>query len=204
VQGTLRAGGRIGWLRWSSAKFAVEVQDLRFGESLGWRWAALLQGQAELGRLQAAQVTLTPLGARDADTGPPKPPTALALPMPLQLHVELRVDRLRWAGTPALDLQNVQLGYRYSGRGAGLHGWREAQHQLTLHELTLARGHYRGQATLGAQPPFALAATLDGVVQIEPPSDAAQTPPRAAPSGSQAKAHASVQGQLATAAAVWS
>lgn len=201
VQGTLREGGRIGWLRWSSPKLAVEVQDLRFGQPLGWRWAALLQGQAELGKLQAALVTLTPAGARSTDAGPPTPPSALALPVPLQLHVKLRVDRLRWAGTPALELQNVKLGYRYSGRGFGLGGWREAQHQLTLRELTLARGHYRGQATLGAQAPFTLAATLDGLVHLGPASDAAQTLSSATGAGTQAKAHASVQGQLATTAA---
>ncbi|WP_244910962.1 translocation/assembly module TamB domain-containing protein [Extensimonas vulgaris] len=201
VQGTLREGGHIGWLRWSNPKLAVEVQDLRFGQPLGWRWAALLQGQAELGKLQVAQVTLTPAGARSTDAGPPTPPTALALPVPLQLHVKLRVDRLRWAGTPALELQDVKLGYRYTGSGFSLGGWREAQHQFTLRELTLGRGQYRGQATLGAQAPFALAATLDGLVPIAPPSDAAQTPPRAPYAGTQAKAHASVQGQLATAAA---
>ena len=45
VSGSLRSGGRIGWLRWSSPTLVVEVTDIR----LGWQLAPLLQRRLELG-----------------------------------------------------------------------------------------------------------------------------------------------------------
>ena len=56
VSGSLRSGGRIGWLRWSSPTLVVEVTDIR----LGWQLAPLLQRRLELGEVHAARVLITP------------------------------------------------------------------------------------------------------------------------------------------------
>ena len=58
VTGSLRAGGRIGWLRWSSPTLTVEVQDAR----IAWRLSPLLRRQLQFSELQATQITLTPQG----------------------------------------------------------------------------------------------------------------------------------------------
>ena len=54
VSGSLRSGGRIGWLRWSSPTLAVEVTDIR----LGWQLAPLLQRRLDLGEVHDLAVVL--------------------------------------------------------------------------------------------------------------------------------------------------
>ena len=94
VSGSLRSGGRIGWLRWSSPTLRVEVNDA----SVGWQLAPLLQRRLELGEVHAATVTITPLGPPSAE-----PLTPLdTLVLPLQIGLPFRIDRLQWAGTPAV------------------------------------------------------------------------------------------------------
>ena len=52
VSGSLRGGGTIGWLRWSSPTMAVEVDNAR----IGWSLAPLLQRSVKLGEVHAARV----------------------------------------------------------------------------------------------------------------------------------------------------
>lgn len=171
VTGTLRAGGRIGGLRWQSPTLAVEVREAR----LGWDLGALWQGRLQLGELSAARVQLTPLGP--SDTEPPQPLTELVLPLPIDLPA-LRIDELTWAATTPVVLRHLEARYRYDG----------TQHQATLAGLELAQGRFQGHATLGDRAPMQLAAQLDG--QLETPHPGRPNEPL------RLAAQASVQGRL--------
>jgi translocation and assembly module TamB len=173
VTGSLRAGGRIGWLRWSSPTLAVEVQDAR----IAWRLRPLLQRTLHLDALAAARVQLTPLGP--PSTGPREPLAALELP----LHVELpavQVEQIVWAAPTPITLQHLQASYRYDG----------SAHHLALGRLDWAQGRYSARATLQGAAPMALNATLDGQLRTENPATGQ-------PLG--VAAQAQVQGTLATA-----
>ncbi|MFT4241717.1 MAG: DUF490 domain-containing protein, partial [Acidovorax sp.] len=175
VSGSLRDGGRIGWLRWSSPALVVEAHDI----TLGWQLAPLLRQRLELGEVHAARVRITPLDAAPS-TGPAMPPTQLALP--LQVGVPFRVDEIVWAGAPAVQAQGLAGDYRFDGQ----------VHRLNITRLALAQGRYTARATLQAQPPLALDATLDGALDAAVPGGGASLP---------LSAQATLQGTLATAAA---
>lgn len=186
VSGSLRTGGRIGWLRWSSPALVVEVDGAR----IGWQLAPLLNRKVELGEVHAARVRITPQATAPASTEPVKPLEQLVLPV--QISVPFQVDSLEWAGSPeqqislagepAVQAQRLAGDYRYDG----------AAHQLKIDNVELAQGQYSAQVKLQALAPMAIDATLDGTVQTTPPGGG--HPLRVA-------AHATVQGTLATAAA---
>ena len=175
VTGSLRGGGRIGWLRWSSPSLSVEVTDLR----LGWQLAPLLQRRLELGDVRATRVQITPLGGPHS-AEPPTPPTQLVLP--LHIGVAFRVDQLQWAGAPAVEARGLAGDYHFDGR----------EHRLNIGGVELAQGQYNARLTLQAQAPLALDATVDGTVRTAVPGGT---------SAIQLGAHATLQGTLATAAA---
>lgn len=152
VTGSLRAGGRIGWLRWSSPTLAVEVRDA----TLGWRLRPLLQRTLQLGELSAASVQLTPLGP--PSTEPPQPLAGLELPLRITLPA-LRIDELTWAAATPVVLRHIEASYRYDGR----------QHHATLARLELAQGRYSASATLDGAAPMQLGATLQGEIDTTPP-----------------------------------
>ncbi|CAN7575281.1 translocation/assembly module TamB domain-containing protein [Acidovorax sp. LjRoot194] len=176
VTGSLRGGGHIGWLRWSSPALSVEVNDI----TLGWQLMPLLQRRLELGEVHAARVQITPAADAPRSTEPPQPLTQLKLP--LQIGVPFRVDEIQWAGTPAVQVLGLQGTYRYDGR----------DHRLKIDNVELAQGRYSASATLQADAPMALDATVDGTVQAAVPGGGAAL---------QLGAHATLQGTLATAAA---
>ncbi|MDD2546246.1 MAG: DUF490 domain-containing protein, partial [Burkholderiaceae bacterium] len=178
IEGTLRSGGRLGGLRWSSPDWVVEVQDLH----LAWNWTALLQGHLPLSRLTAGRIEITPQGPDDP--APATPPDSLALPMGIDLT--LQVDLLRWAGTPAAEARNLAGRYRFDGQ----------RHHLDMAQLDLAQGRYQGSATLEAQTPMALQAQVQGSVDTPLPGG------RLGPERMlQAHAEFTLQGTLATPAA---
>lgn len=186
VSGSLRTGGRIGWLRWSSPALVVEVDGAR----IGWQLAPLLSRSVELGEVHASRVRITPQATAPASTEPVKPLEQLVLPV--QISVPFQVDSLEWAGSPeqqislagepAVQAQRLAGNYRYDGTA----------HQLKIANVELAQGQYSAQVKLQALAPMAIDATLDGTVQTTPPGGG--HPLRVA-------AHATVQGTLATAAA---
>ena len=175
VTGSLRSGGRIGWLRWRSPSLSVEVTDIR----LGWQLAPLLQRRLELGEVHAARVQITPLGSPPSAEAP-TPLTQLVLP--LQIGVPFRVDQIQWAGAPAVEAQGLAGDYRFDGR----------EHRLNVASVALAQGQYTARLTLEAQAPMALTATVDGTVSAAVPGGTTAL---------QVGAHATLQGTLATAAA---
>ncbi|MDH4416376.1 MAG: translocation/assembly module TamB domain-containing protein [Acidovorax sp.] len=175
VTGSLRSGGRIGWLRWSSPSLSVEVTDLR----LGWQLAPLLQRRLALGEVLATRVQITPLASAQS-AEPPTPPNQLVLP--LHIGVPFRVDQLQWAGAPAVEAWGLAGDYHFDGR----------EHRLNIGNVELAQGQYNARLTLQAQAPLALNATVDGTVRTAVPGGN---------SAIQLGAHATLQGTLATAAA---
>ncbi len=179
VSGSLRSGGRIGWLRWSSPSLDVEVTGIQ----LGWELAPLLQRRLELGEVHAARVQITPKPKPDAAPSPP--PTPLnELVLPIQIGVPFRVDEIEWAGPPPVLAHALEGTYRFDGD----------QHRLTVANVELAQGVYSAHATLQAHAPMALEATVDGTVHTAVPGSE---------NGSEIElgARATVQGTLATAAA---
>ena len=177
VTGSLRQGGHIGWLRWSSPALTVEVTDL----TLGWSLAPLLQRRLELGDVHAARVQITPQAPDPAKPAEPlQPPSELALP--LRVGVAFRVDQLGWAGPPEVQVRGLTGDYRFDGQA----------HRLNVTSVEVAQGSYTAQATLQAHAPLAVQARVEGSVHTQPP--AGGTPQKVA-------AQATLDGTLATSAA---
>lgn len=174
VSGSLRTGGRIGWLRWSSPQLAVEVHDAQ----ISWRLAPLLRRELRLDRLELERLTLTPGAPRIEAAEPRQPPEQLTLP--LQVALPFRVQHITWAGPSPVHVDGLAGSYRYDG----------AQHHLSVDQLALAQGRYALQARLQAAAPMALSASLSGSLQTEVPGSGQAL---------QAQAQAEVQGRLATA-----
>ncbi|MFS2049175.1 hypothetical protein ACEN8K_09525 [Variovorax sp. CT11-76] len=90
VTGSLRTGGRIGWLRWQSESLAVEVREAK----IGWQLAPLFERKVQLGEVHAAQLLIE-------RRGPPsdKPAEPLEkIVLPVEVDLPFRIDDLRWAG----------------------------------------------------------------------------------------------------------
>ncbi|CAN7587676.1 translocation/assembly module TamB domain-containing protein [Variovorax paradoxus] len=147
VTGSLRTGGRIGWLRWQSDKLAVEVQEA----SVGWQLAPLFQRKLQLGEVHAARLLIERRGP-PSDT-PTEPLEQLALP--IEIDLPFRIDELRWTGPPALQASQLAGSYRYTG----------AEHRLEVKGVDIADGHYSARVKLQGPAPMALDATLDGRVK---------------------------------------
>jgi translocation and assembly module TamB len=54
VQGTLRHGGKIGWLRWTSPTLQVEVEQA----DIGWQLSPLLSRELRLGQVHIGTVRI--------------------------------------------------------------------------------------------------------------------------------------------------
>lgn len=147
VTGSLRTGGRIGWLRWQSEKLAVEVHEA----NVGWQLAPLFQRKLQLGEVHAARLLIERRGP-PSDT-PTEPLEQLALP--IEVELPFRIDELRWAGPPALQANQLAGSYRYTS----------AEHQLEVKGVDIADGHYSARVKLQGPAPMALDATLDGRVK---------------------------------------
>lgn len=147
VTGSLRAGGRIGWLRWESESLAVEVHDAR----IGWQLAPLLRRRVQLGEVHAAQVLIEPRPS--AESKPLEPLAQIVLPVEVELP--FRIDDLRWAGPPALQATKLEGSYRYG----------DDHHQLEIAGVDIADGHYGAQLRLQGPAPMAIGATLNGRVR---------------------------------------
>ena len=175
VSGSLRGGGQIGWLRWSSKAMAVEVVNAR----IGWSLAPLLERSIKLGEVHAdtVRISATP------DPEAPKSEPLQALELPFSIDVPFSVDRIEWAGPAPVEALALSGRYQYD----------RVQHTLKIDGVDLAQGHYTLEATLQGQAPMTLQATLDGQVRTATPGNEQQL--------LELSAHASIQGTLATQAA---
>ncbi|MET0540825.1 MAG: translocation/assembly module TamB domain-containing protein [Variovorax sp.] len=146
VSGSLRAGGRIGFLRWQSPTLAVEVQQA----TIGWQWRPMLNRQLKLGEVHAALITAERRGP--PDDKPVEPLEQLELP--IEIDVPFRIDALRWSGPPPIAADMLSGHYSYAG----------AHHDLRVDGVDLADGHYSGKLRLQGPAPMALEAALEGRV----------------------------------------
>ncbi len=142
VSGSVRAGGRIGWLRYESTTLAVELHDT----TIGWQWRPLLKKRVQLGQLHVARVLAEKRGP--GDDSPTRPLQQLTLPV--EVDLPFQVDAIDWSGPPPLQARNLAGHYRYTG----------GTHQLEVEGVDVAEGHYSGQATLQGAAPMALDAAL--------------------------------------------
>jgi translocation and assembly module TamB len=171
VSGSLRAGGRIGWLRWQSESLAVEVHEA----TIGWQLAPLLKRKVQLGEVHAAQLLIERRGPVDDKPLEPLAPIVL----PVEVELPFRIDTLRWAGPPQLQANRLAGSYRYAGN----------EHRLVVDGVDIAEGHYGARVTLQGPAPMALDAALEGRVRAS----------LAEGRGIEVLAEASVKGTLATA-----
>ncbi len=174
VSGSLRGGGSIGWLRWSSPTMAVEVEDAR----IGWSLAPLLQRSVKIGEVHAGKVRI----ASTPDPDAPRPEPLQQLVLPVSIDLPFQIDLIEWAGPPLVEARALSGRYRYD----------RVQHSLKVDGVDLAQGHYSLDATLQALAPMALQARLDGQVRTETPGSDQPL---------ELSAHATVSGTLATEAA---
>ncbi|MFM9427489.1 translocation and assembly module TamB [Variovorax sp. GrIS 2.14] len=147
VSGSLRTGGRIGWLRWQGPTLAVEVH----GAQIGWALAPLLKRKVQLGEVHAAQLLIERRGPPSKT--PTEPLEQLALP--IDVEFPFRIDDLRWTGPPALQATNL----------SGLYKYANAQHALDVTGVDIADGHYSARVALQGPAPMAIDAALDGRVK---------------------------------------
>jgi translocation and assembly module TamB len=179
VTGSLRAGGRIGFLQWQSPTLSVEVRDAR----IGWQLAPLLRRKVQFGEVHAAQVLIERRGpAEDKPDKPDEPLQPLErLVLPVEVDLPFHIDAVHWAGPPAVEAANLSGSYRYA----------QAQHALVLDGVDLADGRYTARVALQGPAPMAIDAALDGRVRA----------PLAEGRSIDVLAHATVQGSLAGSAA---
>ena len=135
VTGSLRSGGRIGWLRWSSQSLVVDVTGCPGGLATAPAAAA------------AAGAARHPRGAH-----PPHPlehdqprPTPAAAELVLPLTVDWASGRPIAVGRqPGLASPGLAGTYRFDGQ----------DHRLTISNLALAQGRYTASAVLQARAPW--------------------------------------------------
>ena len=86
VTGSLRAGGRIGWLQWRNQTTRVEIKEAQ----IGWQLGSLLSRTLRLGEVHVAelQIASTP----DPEKKPTEPLQGLALPV--RIDLPFAVDRI--------------------------------------------------------------------------------------------------------------
>ena len=147
VSGSLRAGGRIGWLRWQSETLAVEVNDAR----IAWRLAPLLRRRVELGEVHAAKVLIEKRGPPQDQ--PVEPLQQIVLPVEVELPFS--IDDLRWTGPPALQATKLEGSYRYTNE----------HHVLEVFGVDVADGHYGAHVDLQGPAPMAIDAKVNGRVR---------------------------------------
>ena len=150
VQGALRSGGHIGWLRWQRGELSVEASDVQ----LGWTARSLRDGELRLSQLAIKHLRIDDRRAPSA----PTPPTDLSLPF--KVDAAFTVETLDWVGPPALQLTGL----------AGHYSFDSYSHILNGGYARISSGTYQFSGRVQAQAPMALNLTLQGAVQTKLPA----------------------------------
>ena len=145
VRGSLRQGGHIGMLRWESNGLLVQAHQIE----LAWQPKSLLNRRLQLDTLNIAELSITGKSPAAGST----PLDDVTLPFEVDLHFS--VDKLRWAGPPALEASTLRGRYQYD----------QNQHLLALDQAHVADGQYQARATLLATAPLTLDLQVQGKVQ---------------------------------------
>ena len=145
VRGSLRQGGHIGLLRWEKDGLAIEAKQI----DLTWQPIHLLGRRLQLDTLHVTELSIN-------DQSPASASAPLnELVWPFDVDLGFVVDRLRWAGPPALAAGGLAGHYEFDGK----------QHRLKLDQAQIAAGRYQAQATLLARGPMLLDLQVQGKVQ---------------------------------------
>lgn len=154
VTGSVKNGGRIGWLQWQSPTMKVEVREAQ----IGWQFRPLLLSRTlKLGEVHIAELRIgsTP----DPDKPASEPLQSLTLPVKIELP--FKVDQIIWQGPPEAVVQDLRGRYEYTG----------THHELKVSSLRFAQGTYQAQLKLQGAAPMALQAEATGDVQVPNPLD---------------------------------
>lgn len=154
VTGSVKNGGRIGWLQWQSPTMKVEVREAQ----IGWQFRPLLLSRTlKLGEVHIAELRIgsTP----DPDKPASEPLQSLTLPVKIELP--FKVDQIIWQGPPEAVVQDLRGRYEYTG----------TDHELKVSSLRFAQGTYQAQLKLQGAAPMALQAEATGDVQVPNPLD---------------------------------
>jgi len=153
VQGSLRAGGHIDWLRWRRGELSVQANDI----GVAWTLGPLFNKQLRLSQLSVASLTIDDQRS-PTSTEPPVAPTDLRLP--ITVDVPFSVASISYSGATALQATEVSGHYLYD----------HDAHRLENGRVKMASGSYQLGGELQAVAPMALALQVRGVVQTTVPS----------------------------------
>jgi translocation and assembly module TamB len=177
VQGSVRGGGSVEWLRWQQGALSVEVHDLR----VHWALRSVLDGEARVDQLAARLVHIEDRRPA-APPGASKPLNSLVLPVKVDTHVSIAT--LEWQGSTTLVATDL----------AGHYIFDSATHRLNAGHGRISSGKYDFSATLQATAPMALAAQVQGTVQTTLPGRSTpwEIPAQASATGTLAGADATL------------
>lgn len=155
VTGSVKNGGRIGWLQWQSPTMKIEVKEAQ----IGWQFRPLLLSRTlKLGEVHIAELRIA--STPDPDKQPSEPLQSLTLPIKIELP--FKVDQIVWQGPPEATVQDLSGRYEYTG----------THHELKVSSLHFAQGAYQAQLKLQGAAPMALQAEATGDVQVPNPLQA--------------------------------
>ena len=153
VTGSLRHGGRIGWLRWQQAGLAVEARDVQFD----WQPASLWQQELWLGQLSLGHLRIEDQRPARPDTLP-LPPAQLALP--IKISASIRIDQLEWvSGSTSQSFDKLAFNYSFNSY----------EHRLDKGYIDILSNKYEFAGQLQAQAPMALSFKASGMVNSPVP-----------------------------------
>ena len=149
IQGSIRQGGKVGFLRWQQERIDVQVTDL----SLDWDFGALFHRSLNVEHITAdkVQVNVQPADVPQSSEpfAMPELPKNIALPLKVDLNL-LKVNSFVYGTAEnAFHVDDIQANYHYGNQ----------QHQLELVNLHFNQGNYQTNATLTAFNP-----TLDALL----------------------------------------
>ncbi len=154
VTGSVKNGGRIGWLQWQSPTMKVEVREAQ----IGWQFRPLLLSRTlKLGEIHIAELRI----ASTPDPDQPASEPLQSLTLPVKIELPFRIDQIIWQGPPEAVVQDLRGRYEYTG----------TDHELKVSSLRFAQGAYQAQLKLQGAAPMALQAEATGDVQVPNPLD---------------------------------
>lgn len=154
VTGSVKNGGRIGWLQWQSPTMKVEVREAQ----IGWQFRPLLLSRTlKLGEVHIAELRI----ASTPDPDQPASEPLQSLTLPVKIELPFRIDQIIWQGPPEAVVQDLHGRYEYTG----------TDHELKVSSLRFAQGAYQAQLKLQGAAPMALQAEATGDVQVPNPLD---------------------------------
>ena len=154
VAGSVKNGGRIGWLQWQSPTMKVEVREAQ----IGWQFRPLLLSRTlKLGEVHIAELRI----ASTPDPNKPASEPLQSLTLPVKIELPFRIDQIIWKGPPEGVVQDLRGRYEYTG----------TDHELKVSSLRFAQGAYQAQLKLQGAAPMAMQAEATGDVQVPNPLD---------------------------------